>query len=230
MSQFYQQHNGEWLRYFSAAGIARSRRLPAGWSKPIRLLSPSDNAWDDHDLQIGCAFEYAGRFELFYSATRRHELGLIQRIGRAVGDGQYFSRIGDGLVLELPQHGGHYDGLDVDSGQIQWLAHPWVEATGSGWHMLFAARSEGQGCIGQAVSEDLTNWTLLAPLVRLNQGQPMAPHRVRGRCFFEWGGIVHYQSGNQVLSTGKSGRAIDTSQGICVMGDRGISAPLTLVD
>ena len=170
----------ESLRHWNVThGHATSPDLK-NWEYHGTCMEPAKSpSWDDKTVWTGSVLREGGLWHLFYTGTCAAEGGKRQRIGHATSnDGHNWQRVGDGLALDLVA-GDEVSSLyeehdDLTNGPWDGRAmrDPWVirDPHGSGWLMYFTARLAGgdalnaRGAVGLARSEDLTHWTLQAPV------------------------------------------------------------------
>ena len=131
-------------------------------------------AWDDYTTWTGSVIrDDEGLWHLFYSGTCRAEEGKKQRIGHATSkDLHTWTRVGDGLCLDLDCTNPDYEEYEPDLWWDRALRDPWVmrDPDGQGWRMYVTTRSPigdesyARGSIGMARSDDLINWTWDRPI------------------------------------------------------------------
>ena len=127
------------------------------------IIRPGQGLW--------CAIR--GLWHLFYTGTCRAEDGKKQRIGHATStDLHTWTRVGDGLCLDLDPLNPDYEEYSPDLWYDRALRDPWVmpDPDGQGWRMYVTSRSPSvpesyaRGSIGLARSDDLIHWTWERPL------------------------------------------------------------------
>ncbi len=159
------------LRHFNVTqGHATSHDLKS-WEHKGTTFAPAEGpAWDDYTTWTGSVVQDDdGMWHLFYTGTNRPEEGLKQRIGHATStDLQHWSRVGDGLALDLS--GDIYERYTPGHWHDQAMRDPWVMPDPQGgWMMFFTGRKAGVaepnagGVIGFATSPNLYDWTLQPP-------------------------------------------------------------------
>lgn len=165
------------LRHWHVSqGHATSTDL-RNWTHHGTNFGPAQSpAWDDYTTWTGSTVrDQTGGWHLFYTGSTRGEDGLYQRIGHAISaNGHDWERVGDGHCLDLT--GPNAALYEYDHAHSFWhdraMRDPWVikDPSGDGWLMYFTARASGiaepnaGGAIGFATSDDLENWTLMAPV------------------------------------------------------------------
>ncbi|WP_373635075.1 levansucrase [Yoonia sp. SS1-5] len=176
------------LRHFNVSyGHATSTDL-INWDHLGTCFEPSSgDKWDNYTVWTGSVVRGDDDlWHLYYTGTRKDEVGLPQRIGHATStDLHNWTRVGDGLILDLTgPHAHHYE---ADFAEGVWhdraMRDPWVlrDPSGDGWLMYFTARVSGAaepnngGCIGFATSPDGYDWTLQPPVFAGGYGQLEVP-------------------------------------------------------
>ena len=113
-----------------------------------------------------------GLWWMFYTGTSREDGGDIQRIGAATSsDLLTWQKVPEGALVEADSK--HYEVLDYSSWHDQAWRDPWVFRGPDGtWQMFITARTKDdsldtrdRGTIGHAISKDLRNWQVQAPLI-----------------------------------------------------------------
>jgi len=159
----------ERLRHHNASiGHACSADL-INWEILPDALGPGTvGEWDDLATWTGCTFLKDGQWYLFYTGVNQAEKGLIQRIGVALSsDLIHWEKAAGNPVIEADP--GWYELLDLDALHDQAWRDPWVFEVDGRFHVYLTARvkhgpPDGRGVIGHAISDDLLNWTVLAPV------------------------------------------------------------------
>lgn len=150
------------------------------WTHHGTVLRPGpEGAWNDRAIWTGSVIKAPdGKYNMFFTGTNKSkESGLIQRVGRATGE-TLFDFAQKDFVLEAD--GNFYERLDQNdlagsAEALDWKEEgwrdPWVffDERDNLWHMLVTARLIGgktlnRGTVGHAVSSDLENWSIRAPL------------------------------------------------------------------
>ncbi len=146
------------------------------WTHHGTVLQPgAAGAWNDRAIWTGSVFKAPdGKFNIFFTGTNKsREGGLVQRVGRAIGD-DLFSFTQTDLVVEADES--LYERLDqndfaASAAALSWREEawrdPWVffDQRDGLWHMLVTARLKGfdtmnRGTVGHATSTDLNSWTI----------------------------------------------------------------------
>ncbi len=174
-------------RHFNVSyGHATSTDL-VNWDHLGTCFQPSEDGWDNYTTWTGSVVRGDDDlWHLYYTGTRKGEVGLPQRLGHATStDLHNWDRVGDGFILDL--EGPNAQHYEVDFVEGVWhdraMRDPWVirDPEGEGWLMYFTARSSGiaesnaGGCIGFATSPDGYEWTLEPPLFTGGYGQLEVP-------------------------------------------------------
>jgi beta-fructofuranosidase len=151
-------------------GHAVSRDLRQWTLLPDALAPAGAGAWDDYTTWTGSVLRHGGRWFMFYTGTSRREHGKVQRVGLAISDDLVgWRRHGTGPLIESDPR--WYEQLDPRAWpELAWR-DPWVfqdPATGR-FHAMVTARARAgdpatRGVIGHAISDDLLNWTVRAPV------------------------------------------------------------------
>lgn len=154
-------------------GHATSRDL-RNWTHHGTCFGPSTDgpAWDDLCTWTGSVVKGDdGLWHQFYTANRRDEDCMYQRIGHATSPDLYtWSRVGNGLILDIDTR--WYEEWEPGIWGDRAMRDPWVmrDPAGEGWVMYFTARvpigdeMNARGAIGFARSPDLFTWTLEPPI------------------------------------------------------------------
>ncbi len=175
------------LRHFNVSyGHATSVDLK-NWTHLGTTFAPVDGpAWDDYTTWTGSVVRGDdGLWHLYYTGSCKAEEGMKQRIGHATSkDMHNWSRVGDGLLLDLEgPNAHHYEADHTGKWHDRAMRDPWVmkDPEGDGWLMYFTARADGiaepnaGGCIGFATSPDGYQWVLQAPVFIGGYGQMEVP-------------------------------------------------------
>ena len=124
--------------------------------------------WDDRAIWTGSVVKGDGLFYMFYTGTCRAEEGRIQRIGFATSrDLVHWDKYPGNPVLEADLTV-YEKAEDSPFGELAWR-DPYVIRWGDRYLALITARRnwgepQRRGCIATAVSEDLLQWRVGAPL------------------------------------------------------------------
>lgn len=157
-------------------GHAISRDL-INWEVLPDALSPSDgDEFDSWTTWTGSTVKGDdGVWRMFYTGTRRSDGGLIQKVGVALSND--LVRWSKDKDFVLTADGTWYEKFGDSNWVDEAWRDPWVYKSeiDQKWHMLITARAKHgavaeRGVLGQAVSEDLKNWTILQPLSDPEQG------------------------------------------------------------
>ena len=149
------------LRHRNATiGHAVSRDLRSWKVLPDALGAGPPGAFDDLATWTGSVIRHDGRWLMFYTGISKAEDGAVQRIGVAEsGDLTEWER--RGVLCEA----------DPSWYEREHWRDPWVEwdPDAACWRMLVCARAASgdparRGVIGHAVSGDLLDWRVVAPL------------------------------------------------------------------
>lgn len=140
------------------------------WTEHADALIPDDApAFDDLATWTGSVVrDDDGQWRMFYTAVRRDEDGLVQRISSVVSDDLFtWRREPDRQVIE--PDGRWYETAATRQWPDQAWRDPWVIRDADGWHMLVTARAnhgdaDDRGVVGHATSPDLRTWTVRPPL------------------------------------------------------------------
>ena len=125
------------------------------------VLGPGeDNDWDDQSTWTGSVIAVADGWQMYYTAARRSENGLVQRICRATSPDLYAWTKDDSFVLEADPR--WYEELDLTTWFDLTWRDPWVyfDEAAHEYRMLITARAregavDSRGVIGLARSNDL---------------------------------------------------------------------------
>jgi beta-fructofuranosidase len=162
----------EWKRHFNVSiGHAVSQDLKT-WSVLPDALQPShdnSNAFDNYTTWTGSIIKFENLWYMFYTGSMKQEKGLIQRIGLATSrDLIGWQKHSHQPLIEADSN--YYELLDLESWHDQAWRDPWVFQNEAGlFHAFITARVKGgvadaRGVIGHAVSENLLEWRVLAPV------------------------------------------------------------------
>ncbi len=159
----------ERLRHHNASiGHACSTDL-VNWTILPEAIGPGRTGeWDDLATWTGCTIRKNENWYLFYTGVNQAENGLVQRIGVAVSeDLLHWKKYAGNPVLEADP--GWYELLDPDTWHDQAWRDPWVFEKDGLFHAFITARvkkgaTDGRGVIAHAISEDILNWSVQAPV------------------------------------------------------------------
>ena len=177
-------HDPERRHHHPIVGHATSTDL-TNWTVVEDALIVSDpGAFDDGTTWTGSVVrDDDGLWWMFYTGTSLAENRLVQRIGAATSsDLITWNKVSTDSLVEADSR--FYERLELDAapdGTVAWREEawrdPWVfRAEGSTqWQMLITGRANsgevaGRGVLAHAVSDDLLNWTVRAPLSNPGQG------------------------------------------------------------
>jgi beta-fructofuranosidase len=161
------------------------------WTRVQDALVRSDGpAFDDRAIWTGCTVrDPDGSWLLVYTGVTSVGGRYVQSIGLARStDLLHWTREGQVLAAD-PRW---YETIASSAGHDEAFRDPWVFRDGEGWRMLITARADhgpmdDRGVIGTAVSDDLRNWTLEAPLSEPGSGfgqlEVMETVRIGGQPF-----------------------------------------------
>lgn len=138
------------------------------WSRrPDALVRSDPPAFDDVATWTGCIVQAGdGAWSLFYTGVEDRPVAMTQRISVATStDLSTWTKSDRVLAAADPRW---YETAPADGGEH--FRDPWVMRGADGrWHMLITAHGRDatrldEGVIGHAVSDDLVDWQVLAPL------------------------------------------------------------------
>lgn len=162
---------------YTNIGHARSKDLK-NWEILPDAISPSDSpAFDSWTTWTGSVVkDESGLWWMFYTGTSREDGGDIQRIGSATSkDLISWTKSAASTVIEADST--WYEKLLDKTWVDEAWRDPWVYKSqkDNQWHMLVTARAKAgvnrnSGVLGHAVSADLINWEVTAPLSLPDQG------------------------------------------------------------
>lgn len=161
----------ERLRHFNATiGHAQSQDLINWEILPDALAPGVPGEWDDEATWTGCTYKNGHTYYLFYTGVNKKEKGLVQRIGLATSkDLIHWEKHPENPIIEAdPQW---YELLDLDAWHDHAWRDPWVFDYGGEFNVYLTARvnsgvPDGRGVIAHAVSTDLLNWKVQAPVTK----------------------------------------------------------------
>jgi beta-fructofuranosidase len=161
----------EKLRHWHVTvGHAVSEDL-VNWEILPDALAPSaenTGAWDSYTTWTGSVIKYGGLWYLFYTGTNRAEKGQIQRIGMATSDDLInWRKFPKNPVIEADPR--WYETIGSGTWPDQAWRDPWVFGHDGSFHAFITARVKSgppsaRGVIAHAVSTDLMNWEVSAPV------------------------------------------------------------------
>ncbi len=156
-------------RHFNATiGHAKSYDL-INWDMLPDALKPGEvGAWDDKATWTGCTFKKGDTYYLFYTGVNDAEKGLVQRVGVATSKDLigWKKHAGNPIIEADPQW---YELLDLGAWHDHAWRDPWVFEYQGQFHAFITARvkhgvADARGVIAHAVSDDLLNWKVKAPV------------------------------------------------------------------
>lgn len=159
--------NPEARHHRAAIGHAVSSDLMS-WTRCEDALVHSDApAFDDLAIWTGCVVRHPdGTWFLFYTGVTLAGGANVQSISIATSDDLvHWHRQGQALRADPTW----YEVFGEDLSHDEAFRDPWVYRDGDRWRMLITARAntgpaDDRGVIGTAVSENLRDWTVEAPL------------------------------------------------------------------
>jgi beta-fructofuranosidase len=120
---------------------------------------------EDMAVWTGSVIEHGGQWHMFYTATRRADPGVEQRVALATStDLSTWSRHPANPLIELDER--WYERVVYDAWRDPWVMR---DPDGEGFHALITARAgygpeDARGVIGHAWSPDLVSWEVRPPL------------------------------------------------------------------
>ncbi len=169
-------HDPDRRHWRATVGHAVSDDLQS-WTEVADALVPSDwPAPDDLATWTGSVVrDDEGLWWMFYTGVERESRGQVQRIRSATSTDLMTWHKHPGTVIESDPR--WYEKLADDNWQDEAFRDPWVfrETPDGPWHMLITARARTgpqyhRGVVGHAMSADLRDWELQAPLSRPDAG------------------------------------------------------------
>jgi len=137
---------------------------------PGALLPGEPGQWDDYTTWTGSVIRGDDRWAMLYTGTCHAECGLIQRVGLAWSDDLIqWSKDPANPVLQLDA--AQYEKLDLAVWHDQAWRDPWlfIDPADGRFHVYLTSRiqtgpSGERGVVAHAVSNDLRDWHVLAPV------------------------------------------------------------------
>ena len=135
---------------------------------PNALATGAKGEWDDLATWTGSVIKHEDLWYMLYTGVNHNEKGLIQRIGLATStDLVRWDKYKNNPIISADEK--YYEMLDLNS----WHDHAWrdpcVFKYQNSFHAFITARVnygpvDGRGVIAHAISPDLINWNIQAPV------------------------------------------------------------------
>jgi len=159
---------------YVSIGHAVSTNLKQWKELPTALKPGAGDSWDNLALWTGSVIERNGKYYMLYTGRNKNpQVKWIQKIGLAISDDLInWKKYDENPILEADNV--MYDMKNEKNaiGKVGAWRDPYVfqDPKTKGYYMIIAARKKGpkteyNGCIAIAKSNDLLKWKLLPPLI-----------------------------------------------------------------